>query len=167
MSMRFVILADVHLPAPGSQPNAAALADLFRRAVDRVRELNPASVILLGDTVERGVAAEYALAREIVKPIRLLVRPMPGNHELDNGTLADFRAAWAAEPFAADLMNGWPIMRFNSAIEGLVEDEYYGRIPSEQLRLLDALLAAHPASPTMIFSHHPLSGTVRRSEEFN
>jgi predicted phosphodiesterase len=159
MAARFVVISDVHLSGPGPR------ADLFRKAIARAVELQAASVVLLGDTVETGSAAEYALAVEIVQPVRLQIRSMPGNHELMAGTINDFRKAWLIEPATADLIDNLPVMRFNSAIAGQPPEEYFGRVTPDQLRLLDALLDARPTLPALCFSHHPLAGTVARSDE--
>jgi 3',5'-cyclic AMP phosphodiesterase CpdA len=160
MSTRLVIISDIHLDGPGPR------ADLFRRAIAKAVELNPASVVLLGDTVESGKADEFALALEIVKPVRLLIRSLPGNHELLWGTINDFRKTWLVEPATADLIDNLPVMRFNSAVAGQSPEEYFGRVTPDQLRLLDALLSARPTLPAILFSHHPLTNTVRRSDEF-
>jgi hypothetical protein len=64
------------------------------------------------------------------------------------------------------LIDNLPVMHFNSAMAGQKEEEYFGRVTPDQLRLLDALLSARPTLPAILFSHHPLSNTVRRSEEF-
>jgi 3',5'-cyclic AMP phosphodiesterase CpdA len=159
MPTRVIILSDVHLPGPGP------LADLFRRAIAKAAELQPAMLVLLGDTVETGKPEEYALALEIVKPVRSLIRSLPGNHELLSGTINDFRKAWLVEPATLDLIDNLPVMRFNSAVAGQKEEEYFGRVTPDQLRLLDALLSARPTLPALLFSHHPLANTVGRSEE--
>jgi predicted MPP superfamily phosphohydrolase len=160
MPSRLIIISDVHLPGPGP------IADLFRRAIAKAAELNPAMIVLLGDTVETGKAEEYALALEIVKPVRLLIRSLPGNHELLTGAINDFRKTWLVEPATLDLIDNLPVMRFNTAVGGQKEEEYFGRVTPDQLRLLDALLSARPTLPAFMFSHHPLANTVRRSDEF-
>jgi 3',5'-cyclic AMP phosphodiesterase CpdA len=159
MSTRLIIISDVHLNGPGPR------ADLFRRAIARAVEMKANFVVLLGDTVETGAPAEYALALEIVKPVRLQIRSLPGNHELLQGTINDFRKTWLVEPATLDLIENNPVMRFNSAVAGQKPEEYFGRVTPDQLKLLDALLAARPTLPAFMFSHHPLAGTVKRSEE--
>jgi predicted MPP superfamily phosphohydrolase len=158
---RLVIISDAHVSGPGPR------ADLFRRAIARAAELNPFSIILLGDTVETGKPEEFALALEIVKPVRLLIRSLPGNHELLTGTVNDFRKTWLVEPATADLIDNLPVMRFNSAVAGQTPEEYFGRVTPDQLRLFDALLSARPTLSALVFSHHPLANTVRRSDETN
>jgi 3',5'-cyclic AMP phosphodiesterase CpdA len=160
MSTRLVIIPDAHVDGPGPR------ADLLRRAIAKAVELNPATVVLLGDTVENGKPEEYALAQEIVKPVRLLIRSLPGNHELLKGTINDFRKTWLVEPATADLIDNLPVMRFNSAVGGQSEEEYFGRVTPDQLRLLNALLSARPTLPALVFSHHPLANTVRTSDQF-
>jgi predicted phosphodiesterase len=160
MSTRLVIISDAHVPGPGP------LADLLRSAIARAVELNPASVVLLGDIVENGTADEYALALDCVRPVRMLIRSLPGNHELLSGTINDFRKAWLVEPATVDLIDNLPVMRFNSAVPKQSEAEYFGRVTPDQLKLLDALLDARPTLPAILFSHHPLANTVRRSDEF-
>jgi hypothetical protein len=91
---------------------------------------------------------------------------LPGNHELLSGTINDFRKAWLVEPATLDLIDNLPVMRFNSAVAGQKQDEFFGRVTPDQLRLLDALLSARPTLPALLFSHHPLTSTVRRSEGF-
>ncbi len=164
--MRIAIISDIHLAARDA-PNAAGLADLFRLAVDKVRELNVDWVILLGDVVEKGVITEYSLAREILRPLFPKLKVIPGNHEYLEGTPSDFRNAWLVEPATADLMGNLPVMRFNTGVEGQKQEEYFGRVTASQLRLLDVLLETRPNLPLLLFTHHPLRDTVRRSEEFN
>ena len=89
---------------------------LLAEAVRRIQSLSCDGVVLLGDTVSNGVADEYQIARSTVAPIRHLVHPMVGNHEVQIGTRSDFRAAWHVEPFTADLIDNMPVMRFDTAI---------------------------------------------------
>ncbi len=125
------------------------------------------AVVLLGDTVSFGRPDEYALVRSIVAPIRSIITPMLGNHEVQEGTRAGFRAAWHVEPFTADLIENLPVMRFDTAIAAQPDEEAFGEVGQDQLALCDAVMSSRPNLPAIIFAHHPLANTVRRSEEKN
>ncbi|MBV8779855.1 MAG: metallophosphoesterase [Phycisphaerae bacterium] len=161
MSTRLAILADVHVDGPGRR------ADFLADAVKRIRSLSCDSVVLLGDTVELGLAEEYAIVRLVISPLLEITRPMVGNHEVQKGSIADFRKAWNVESATADLIENLPVMRFNTAIAHQPQDEYFGTVGVEQLKLLSAVLDARRESPAVVFTHHPLANSVRRSDEKN
>ena len=161
MPTRIAIIADAHVKDDG--PRAQLLAE----AVRRIESCSCDGVVLLGDTVSSGLAAEYEIARSTLHRIWRLLRPMVGNHEVQEGTRSDFRAAWHVEPFTADLIENMPVMRFDTAIASQPEDEAWGVVDEPQLKLCEAVLSSRRHLPGLLFAHHPLSNTVRRSEEKN
>lgn len=168
MRQRFVILADIHLSAPEGQvpgQNLRYVPGLLRRAVSGITRANPDQVLLLGDIVNRGNEREYELVRPILQPLEDRLEPMIGNHELLEGTTADFERQFRVRAARRLFVGGHSAVLLNSGIEGLPVSEWGGRVPGEQLRLIEEASADAPHAPLLLFCHHPLSGTVRRSDE--
>src|SRR5687768_938891 len=94
LTMRFAILADVHLGTRETQfpgQDLTYAADLLRRAVTAIKAHEPEEVVVVGDLVNMGTVDEYELSREILRELRTTIKVVPGNHELVRGNLEDFR----------------------------------------------------------------------------
>lgn len=138
---------------------------LLEAAVEKIQQIGIGKTILLGDTVNQGWDSEYTTARQILEPLQNHLEPIAGNHELQRGSLADFSRTWNVEPVRQTLAWGMPALILNSAIEELPDSKWNGRIDDKQLKIVDEFLAAHRSVPVTIFCHHPLTKTVRASDE--
>lgn len=169
MPERFVILADVHLGLVGPQPDGNTYGEvdfLLDRAVEKIRAIDPRQVILLGDLVNRGFDAEYRLAREALSPVIERCLPVLGNHELQRGSIADFERNMQTRAVRTETICGLPAIILNSGIENLPDTEWGGAVDDGQLRLVgDVIVGAAKDRPLAVVVHHPIAGTVRRSDE--
>src|SRR5262245_15497314 len=155
MPARWMVIADVHLKA-----DAPGRAEMLVAAVKRAGELKVDALINLGDLVSTGAVGEYQTVNEILKPIRKAVHVV-GNHELLEGSLADFRTHFGAEQGAVSMPGvSWQMTVLNSGIEGLSPQCWAGKLGKAGVDLLSSA----QASP-IVLCHHPIAGTVRRSEQ--
>jgi 3',5'-cyclic-AMP phosphodiesterase len=163
---RIAIIADVHLGLPETQfpgQDYTYAQKLLPQAVQAIAALNPDRVVIVGDLVNMGTEAEYVMAKDLLSPLADRIEPMIGNHELVRGSVADFRRAWGVEPYRRITLGGLPAVILNSGVEGLPMTEWRGRLNAQQYQMLDEILSVD--SPLLIFCHHPIAGTVRRSDE--
>jgi 3',5'-cyclic AMP phosphodiesterase CpdA len=164
---RFIVLADVHLGLSGLQPDGRTYGDvefLLERAVQGMARLDPRQVILLGDLVNRGYDAEYQRVRRALEPIASRVIPLPGNHELQRASIADFERNMNVRAFRTTMICGLRTIILNSGIENLPDTQWHGALDERQLRFLDDELArTPPGAPLVVLVHHPIVGTVRDS----
>jgi 3',5'-cyclic AMP phosphodiesterase CpdA len=85
MGVTWMVLSDVHVKA-----DAPGRAEMLRKAVALACERRVDVVVNLGDLVSTGIDREYELAREILAPLPDVIHVV-GNHELQVGSLLDFR----------------------------------------------------------------------------
>lgn len=135
----------------------------FQAAVDHVNALDPQPdlVLLSGDLVDEGMAAEYAMTRSLLAQIRAPVLLIPGNHDDREG----FRAAFADHAylpprgplhFIVDDKGPLRVIGFDITVPG----EHHGKMDDAASSWLETALAADPSRPTIIMMHQPpfLSG---------
>ena len=93
-------IGDLHLKEPGGK-NHRDLERIVAAAVS----LPPRSldfVLLPGDNADDGTAAQYAMVRHALAPLRLPVHVLPGDHDMASGSLDAFHAVLGARtlPYA-------------------------------------------------------------------
>jgi 3',5'-cyclic-AMP phosphodiesterase len=148
-------LSDPHVTV-GALAGPPAFA--FHRAIGRVKALDPQPdcVVITGDLVDRGRAAEYVQFRELTEPLDMPVHVLPGNHDDRDGLRAAFpdlpRSPVAAGElcYAADYP-GLRLLVCDSLLPGRVE----GALGTEQLEWLDKELEREASVPTIVCVHHP------------
>lgn len=164
-------LCDAATPAPIFDPSRIAVlvgaGDIATcpkdpaAATSKLLDAIDGTVVTLGDNVQgSGTPAEYS---DCYDPTwgrhKDRTRPVPGNHDYltDNASAYyTYFGAAAGDPakgyYSYDL-GDWHIVALNSLLDVSAE--------SEQMRWLDADLAAHPSTCTLAYWHHPLfsSGT--------
>lgn len=150
-------LTDSHLKA-GGRPAYGRVdtADFLRRAVARLNAFVPAidAVIFSGDLADAGTPAEYAAVLDILSALRAPVFAVPGNHDRREALAAAFpRGAVAGQPFRACVEEGGPLRLIG--LDSSVAGAPHGEIGAAQLAWLDAVLAARPHHPALVFAHHP------------
>jgi 3',5'-cyclic AMP phosphodiesterase CpdA len=131
-----VQLSDPHVQ---DDESAAALA----AAVRSVLELTPApdAVLVSGDLVEHGTAAEYERVHDLLGPLPMPVHVLPGNHDDPAALRARFGAAQTAD------VGGLRLIACDTTQPG--RDD--GRL---DLAWLAERLAESDA-PTIVAMHHP------------
>lgn len=144
-------LSDPHVGADwGADPVAR-----LRAAVAAVAELpdRPDAVLVSGDLTDDAGLAEYELAREELAPLGAPVFVLPGNHDARAPLRRAFELTGAAEDrvdYAADL---GPLRLV--VVDSTLPDRVEGGFDAAALAWLDAELAAAPAQPTLLATHHP------------
>jgi Icc protein len=154
-------LSDPHLLAEPDAclrgvPTRRTLADVLALALARHPVID--RIVLTGDLAHDEAPATYEALRNVLGPHVERARPLPGNHD-DRDALRMAFPVPAAAPDAmppgriafAERVDGWCLVGLDSRIP----DEDAGRLGSEQLAWLSAILAAHADVPTVIFVHHP------------
>lgn len=149
-----VQLSDSHVVAPGRRLyRQIDTPALLAAAVARVNALPFAvdAVVLSGDLVNAGSAAEYAVLGELLAPLHAPWYLMPGNHDEREALRVAFPGqGWGAGPLCCkrvDLAAG--VLLLDTVIAGAEG----GEVAAAQLAWLDAACPA--ARPAFLFLHHP------------
>ncbi len=132
-------------------------AEFLARAVDEVSRLQPSPdvVVLTGDLVDHGTAAEYDHLRQLIEPLSVPLFVIPGNHDARE----PLRAAFAgdgylpADGFLQYAVEDYPVRLV--ALDTHIPGEHGGLLCEERLRWLDRTLGAAPERPTLVLMHHP------------
>ena len=160
-----VQLSDPHLVEPGRLlHNRIDTPAFLAQAVAGVCSLQPpaTAVLITGDLVERGNAAEYEHLRALLAPLPCPVHLMPGNHD-DITTLRRVFAGQATLQPAADAPGLGAHVLFSLDLPGLrvvalgtvVPRQSHGALYKARLAWLERTLAAAPRQPTIVAMHHP------------
>lgn len=151
-----------------SDPHVQPRGGLYHKVVDSnamlanaVRHLNtmtprPDLVILSGDIVDKGTGAEYDMAREILAPIDMPLRVIPGNHderEAFRTAFADHTYLPTSGPHSYVISDMGPLRIV--ALDVTVPGEHYGLIDDSRAVWLERALAEEPERPTLIMMHQP------------
>jgi 3',5'-cyclic AMP phosphodiesterase CpdA len=151
-------LSDPHIVAPGQLVfGRIDTAAFLVRAVEAVNALDPLPdiTVLTGDLVDQGTPVEYAHLRELLKPLRMPVFLIPGNHD----GREPMRHAFAGDGYlpASGFLNytveEYPLRLI--ALDTLVPGSGGGTLCQERLAWLEAALADAPERPTLVIMHHP------------
>lgn len=152
-------LTDLHVTTPDRRSLGGA--DPIRRAQAAARWLRaldtpPDLVLLTGDNVQQGDAAEYAELIQVFAGSPFEIRALPGNHD----ARAPFRAAAAGlgwVPADGEFLHqalerdGLHILLLDSLDPGRVG----GRLCDARLEWLAARLAERRGEPVFLALHHP------------
>ncbi len=132
---------------------------MFAAAVAHVMALDPPPdlVLLTGDLVDEGTAAEYAMIKRLLDGLRIPILMIPGNHD-DRAALRD--AFQQDHPYmpAAGPLNFVVSDRGPVRVVGLdvtIPGAHHGQVDEAALVWLAETLAAEPMRPTLIMMHHP------------
>lgn len=125
---------------------AVAHVNAFRPAID--------AVVVTGDLVDFGTAAEYAVLRPLLDRLVPPFHVIPGNHDGREAMRAAFADhAYLADPAWLHWTVDTPAIRL-VGLDSLVTGAPHGELGPERLAWLEAALAASDR-PTMVFVHHP------------
>jgi 3',5'-cyclic AMP phosphodiesterase CpdA len=160
-----VQLSDPHVVEPGRWlQDRIDTPALLAQAVGSVCRLQPAAtaVLITGDLVDRGSAAEYEHVRALLAPLPCPVYLMPGNHD-HIATLRQVFADQATLQPAADAPGLGAHVLFSLGLPGLrvvaldtvVPGQEHGMLCDGRLAWLERTLAAAPKQPTVVAMHHP------------
>src|SRR5258706_16460452 len=143
-------MTDLHIKPPGKLAYGGVdTAAMLRAAIAHLTALRPApdALLLTGDLVDAGSAAEYALLRALLAPVRCPLYLIPGNHD-DRAAL---RAAFAdhrylpPDGFIQYVIDDQAVRLIG--LDTLVPGEGGGTLCAARLAWLAAQLDAAPARP--------------------
>jgi 3',5'-cyclic AMP phosphodiesterase CpdA len=131
-------------------------AGYLARAVAHINALRPAPdiVLITGDLVDAGMAEEYAYFRELIAPLAMPVRLIPGNHDLRDPLRATFASHryLPSGDFLQYVIESAPVRLI--ALDTLAPGAPHGELCARRLDWLEARLAESDR-PTILFMHHP------------
>jgi hypothetical protein len=150
------------LPADGAPFIVAAGGDAASgevyadRVTDLIKALDPNLFLYLGDVYNKGTATEflnwYGTESTRFGQFRTITNPVVGNHEYENGAAPGYFEYWDNIPdYYSYEAGGWHFVTLNS------NSTYEPVDPqSAQYQWLQADLAAHAQTCTVVSYHHPL-----------
>jgi len=158
-------LSDLHI---GAHENGVDPVPHLEAVVEAVRSLpNPVDAVLVsGDLTHDGGQSEFQLVRQLLERLDAPLHVLAGNHD-DRALVRDNFGL----PGAGDEPVNYSVdvgeLRL-VVLDSNVPGQDPGRYDSEQLRWLDAELAAQPDRPTLLAVHHPpLATGVREWDGIN
>ncbi len=151
-------LSDPHIGAPAAgKPHGMTPEVTLEKTVSRVMALKtrPDAVVVSGDLVDQGLAAEYAQLRRLLAPLPMPVYLMTGNHD-ERATL---RAAFADHAYLARCdafvqygidAGPWRLLMLDSLESGRAS----GHLCARRLAWLADELDRAAERPVIVFVHH-------------
>jgi 3',5'-cyclic AMP phosphodiesterase CpdA len=155
MTLKFIIMSDLHLVPEGETSITLDTSTRLEQAVDAVlaRHADADFCILAGDLADRGEAAAYERLKTIIARLPIPVHITLGNHD-DRPTFLDvFGADHAAETGHVDKVidaEGYRIILLDSSEPGRVD----GVLEEVQIDWLRARLAEAMDRPVVVVLHH-------------
>ena len=157
--LRIAHLTDTHVTAPEHRLCGLHTPSLLRQAlaeVDRAGDGFYDAVVITGDLTHKGEAEAYAEFRRCLAGVAAPVHLCIGNHDDRDA----FRHAFADEArytagdfvqYAVEDVKGHRLVFLDTNRTGTAR----GLLCAARLEWLDGTLAAAPATPTLVFLHHP------------
>jgi len=151
-------ISDTHITGDdGHMERTYGTAGCLHRAVDHLNRLSlpPDLVMVSGDCVDGGTAAEYERFQELLRPLSMPVYVIPGNHDdrTQMGEIFGTQGDQAMDGFVQYVVDAGPLRLI--ALDTNILGEGGGRLCPQRLDWLDARLSEAPDRPTAIFLHHP------------
>lgn len=157
-----VQLSDTHITADGrlaygKVDTCAALARAVAHVTalqDRIGRID--AVVVSGDLVDLGTDAEYRRFRALTEGLEPRLLVLPGNHDERAAMRRAFADLGDLPPGDGPLdhavmIGALHVMLLDSTVPG----QPHGALNAGQLAWLDQQLNARPATPTLVFLHHP------------
>ncbi len=150
-------ISDTHIVAKSADDaEGARRAATLRRCVADINRQGVDAVIHTGDSVQNGLAAEYAHLAEIVAELEAPFFLVPGNRDRHDA-LRDAFGHHSHLPATGGhfhyAIEDHPIRLV--ALDSVETGERKGVFPAERLAWLDDTLSQEPDRPTILFMHHP------------
>lgn len=159
-------LSDPHVVLPGGLLyGRVQTADMLARAVAELNRLDPPPdvVVITGDLVDKGTAAEYEHLNQLIAPLAMPVFVITGNHDAREPLRAALRGDGylPRDGFLQYAVEDWPVRIV--ALDTLIPGEGGGELCADRLAWLDRTLATQKLRPTVVLMHHPpfLTGIER------
>ncbi|ATV18235.1 phosphodiesterase [Pseudomonas syringae pv. theae] len=152
-------ISDTHVRARGQLYQGVVDSNtMLAAAVNTINALDPAPELILfsGDLVDEGRPEEYAMARELLQPLRQKLLMIPGNHD----NRQNLRSAFPEHDYFNDdqscnfVYSGSAPLRV-IGLDISVPDQHHGDMTDSATHWLDKTLALEPDKPTLIMMHQP------------
>ncbi|EFL88484.1 phosphodiesterase [Ahrensia sp. R2A130] len=158
---KIIQISDPHIVphgqlAYGQVDTASALAECVETINRRLPDIGPIDMaIVTGDLTDFGTEEEYQRFRELMSPLAIPYRAVPGNHD----DVSLMRACFSDEDWMpADGPINWISDFENLTLIGLdssVPDMAHGHLVDDTLAFLKSALAARTGNPVIVALHHP------------
>ena len=158
---KIIQISDPHIVphgqlAYGRVDTAAPLADCVETINRMLPQIGPVDMaIVTGDLTDYGTAGEYRRFRDIMEPLEIPYRTIPGNH--DNCVI--MRSGFSEQdwmPKSGPI--NWACEFADIALIGLdssVVDQSHGHLSNTTLTFLKEHLDALQGKPVIVATHHP------------
>lgn len=158
---KIIQITDTHIVpdgqlAYGKVDTSAALADAVTTINRLLPQIGPVDlVVVTGDLTDFGSMEEYRRFRDIMAPLVIPYRAVPGNHD-DRETMRDAFADQDWMPKAGPI--DWIVELSDFVLVGLdtlVQGAPYGQLSEQSLAFLKESMDRHPKKPFLVGLHHP------------
>ncbi|MFQ5401602.1 MAG: phosphodiesterase [Anaerolineae bacterium] len=134
------------------------LHDRMLDAVEHLKQLDPQPdlVMLTGDLSNHGNEADYIRVREALRPLKMPIYIIPGNHDRRRTLrriFADHDYWPSDDKFIHFTLEEYPLRII--ALDTLSPGEHGGLLCRERLAWVEARLEEGRDRPTAVFMHHP------------
>jgi len=154
-SFTFVQLSDPHIKAGRAYNDR-----LFKAAIAKTNEMKPDFVLITGDLVETGAPENYDRFQELARGIKAKTYFLVGNHELQEGTLADFEKRFG-KPYYSFVHKGVAFVCLNNTMRDKKgHSMHHSKLDEEQFAWFVkelARLKLAGAEQIVVASHMPVS----------
>ncbi len=158
---RIIQISDPHIVPKGqlaySQVDTvAALANCVETINRLLTQIGPVDLaIVTGDITDFGTKEEYLRFREIMEPLRLPYRLIPGNHD----NVVNMRACFSDQPWmSSEGPINWTF-KFNDlvliALDSSIAGRAHGNLSDNTLSFLADTLELQNGLPIIVAIHHP------------
>ncbi len=131
---------------------------MLAAAVDTINALDPPPdlIVFSGDLVDEGRPEEYAMARELLQPLRQKLLMIPGNHDHRQNLRDAFpeHDYFINDQDCSFVYSGSAPVRI-IGLDISVPDQHHGDMTDTATQWLDRTLALEPDKPTLIMMHQP------------
>jgi 3',5'-cyclic AMP phosphodiesterase CpdA len=175
--MRFAVLGDLHYSDYEDATHALARDRLFKAFFTRVAAEDPDLVFAVGDTTNLGTMSELAGLSQLARECNLPLITITGNHDINSHEKHEisqfFLGGWSShsktELYASFETGPVQFVLMDTARVKLSDIDWSGHVSQDQLVWLKNEIEHFNRSSDleylMVFGHHPIFGTTRRSEE--
>ena len=153
--LKFIVMSDLHIVAPGALSHAIDTTDRLRGAVAHINthHSDAAFCILAGDLTDNGDIASYDRMAEVLADLAIPAHMTLGNHDNRAVFVSRFGEDQAADTGYIDRVidtDGYRVVILDTLLEG----EGAGALAAPQLTWLRDGLAEAADRPVIIVMHH-------------
>ncbi|PBP94922.1 phosphodiesterase [Pseudomonas congelans] len=152
-------ISDTHVRPRGQLYQSVVDSNaMLAAAVDTINALDPAPDLILfsGDLVDEGRPEEYAMARELLQPLRQKLLMIPGNHDHRQNLRDAFpeHDYFINDQDCSFVYSGSAPLRI-IGLDISVPEQHHGDMTDTATQWLGRTLAQEPHKPTLIMMHQP------------